>query len=147
MSTSAVMFPVGQDWYAVAAAAVREVVFDPTRTIVPTAPGSLLGVFNLRGEVVPMFDTAALLGVGTLNSTSVVVVVNTARGAAGLVASGAPMVGVVGAEVGPSQLRATLGVHVVDDRIVVMVDIDVLLAPSANVGEPTMADLASGTRA
>jgi purine-binding chemotaxis protein CheW len=129
MTTPAVIFPIGEDRYAVATSAVREVVSDPHPTRLPTAPAVLLGAFNLRGEVIPMFDTAALLGIGTVVDTPVAVVVNTAAGAAALVVSGLPRFVVLENELGPSELRGTLGVYKVGDGIAVMLDIEALLVP------------------
>jgi purine-binding chemotaxis protein CheW len=129
MTTPAVIFPIGEDRYAVATSAVREVVSDPHPTRLPTAPAILLGAFNLRGEVIPMFDTAALLGIGKVTDAPVAVVVNTAAGAAALVVSGLPRFVVLEDEVGPSELRGTLGVYAVGDGIAVMLDIEALLVP------------------
>ena len=66
MTIPAVIFPVGADTYAVAADMVREVVSAPRPTRVPTVASELVGAINLRGEVVPMFDLAALLGIGSV---------------------------------------------------------------------------------
>jgi purine-binding chemotaxis protein CheW len=139
-----VIFPVGRDLYAVAASTVREVVFDPLPTRLPTAPSVLLGAFNLRGEVVPLFDTAALLGIGTLTALSIAVVVNTAAGPGGLVVSGLPKVAMLNDEVGPSELRGTLGVYRVDAGIAVLVDIEALLLPHTNLGASTSTDAVVG---
>ncbi len=140
MPTPAVVFRIGHDQYAVAANTVREVVSDPRPTRLPTAPAVFLGAFNLRGEVVPMFDTAALLGIGKLTDTSIAVVVNTAAGPAGLVVSGLPKVVVLEDEVGPSELRGTLGAYSVDDGIAVLVDMDALLLPHTNLGASAATD-------
>ena len=131
--TPVVMFPIGEDRYAVATSAVREVVSDPRSTRLPTAPDVLIGAFNLRGEVVPMFDTAALLGIGRLTGAPVAVVVSTAAGPAGLVVSGLPKVVVLDDEVGRSALHGTLGIYVVDDGIAVLVDVEALLGPRAGL--------------
>ena len=141
MTTPAVMFPIGEDRYAVAASTVREVVSDPRCTRLPTAPEAILGAFNLRGEVVPMFDTATLLGIGRVTGPPVAVVVNTAVGPAGLVVSGPPKVVVLDHEVGPSELRGTLGVYSVDGGIAVMIDVETLLAPHTGLGGSAMAEV------
>ena len=70
------MMPVGPDWYAIDIARVREVVDAPMLAGMPTAPPTLLGVFNLRGEIVPLFDTAALLGLGSVATGSHAAVVS-----------------------------------------------------------------------
>jgi purine-binding chemotaxis protein CheW len=136
VTTHAVIFPIGEDLYAVAANTVREVVSDPRPTRLPTAPPVFLGAFNLRGEVVPMYDTAALLGIGKLAETPIAVVVNTAAGPAGLVVSGLPKVAVLEAAIGPSELRGTLGVYKVDEGIAVLVDVEALVLPQVNLASP-----------
>ena len=60
----ALLLPVGNDLYAVDMAVAREVVASPEIQPLPTAPATVVGVFNLRGEIVPVFDTAMLLGLG-----------------------------------------------------------------------------------
>ena len=143
MTTHAVIFPIGADLYAVAAHTVREVVSDPCPTRLPTAPSVFFGAFNLRGEVVPMFDTAALLGVGKLADTSIAVVVNTAAGPAALVVSGLPTVAVLEDAIGPSELQCTLGVYKVDEGIAVLVDIEALLLPHS-LGASALTDAVVG---
>lgn len=127
MTTPAVVFPIGKDRYAVATSIVREVVADPRPTALPTAPAVLLGAFNLRGAVIPFFDTAALLGVGKLIEAPVAVVVNTTAGLAALTAGGLPSYVELGDEVGQSQLRGTGGIYDVDDSVVVMIDVEAML--------------------
>ncbi len=136
MSMSALVFPVGLDRYAAAAANVREVVSGPLITKLPTAPAPLLGVFNLRGEVVPLFDTAALLGLGRVGDTAVgddaiVIVITTAAGPAGLIVSAIPKVALLGEPIGTTDLRCTLGAFAVDDGIAVLVDLESLLDTGA----------------
>jgi purine-binding chemotaxis protein CheW len=127
MTTPAVMFPIGEDRYAVSTSTVREVVSHPTLTRLPTAPTALVGAFNLRGEVVPMFDTAVLLGIGHVTGTPVVVVVNTTAGPAALVVSGLPRFVVLEAELGPSELRGTRGVYAVEEGVAVLLDVEAML--------------------
>jgi purine-binding chemotaxis protein CheW len=144
VKTSAVIFPIGEDLYAVDAITVREVVADPQPTRLPTAPSVFFGVFNLRGEVVPMLDTAALLGIGTLAEASIAVVVNTAAGPAALVVSGLPKFAVLDHAIGPSELRGTLGVYKVEEGIAVLVDIEALLLPHTNLGASALTDAVVG---
>ena len=49
----AVLMPVGAELYAVPMESVREVVADPPITTLATAPPLVLGLFNLRGQIVP----------------------------------------------------------------------------------------------
>jgi purine-binding chemotaxis protein CheW len=49
-------FALTSETYAVPVALLREIVKVPTLTEVPRAPASLLGVMDLRGEVMPVYD-------------------------------------------------------------------------------------------
>jgi len=51
---------------------------------VPTAPPVVLGLANVRGTVVPVLDTGLLLDDGPIGEAPFVLVVDTARGPAGL---------------------------------------------------------------
>lgn len=123
----ALLIPVGEDVYALDAASVREVVGEPVATRVPMTPPWMLGIFNLRGEVVPLFDTAAMIGIGRTPSVSFVAVVTTSGGPAGLVVSGLPKVAVLTEQAGPSDLRATRGLYLIDDGVAVLIDVEAML--------------------
>jgi purine-binding chemotaxis protein CheW len=140
----ALLIPVGDDLYALEAAVVREVVVQPVPTRVPTAPAVLLGLFNLRGEVVPMFDTAAVIGVGRIPIAAFAVVVATSVGLACLVTSGMPKVVQLEDHVGPSELRGTLGAYVFADGVAVLLDVDALLV--AHTGGTGSADVLGSAR-
>ena len=124
----AVLLPVGADAYALPVEWVRQVVAAPPVTPLVTAPPMVLGLFNLRGEIVPLLDTAALLGVGTVDAVECAVVVNTPQGPAGLATTGTPERVVLGTAAAASELPGTAGVFNVDGRIVVLIDPVVLLA-------------------
>ena len=134
------MFPIGEDRYAVATSVVREVVIDPLPTRLPTAPATVLGAFNLRGEVVPMFDTAELLGIGRVVGTPAAVVINTTAGPAALVVSDLPRFVVLDSEVGPSELRGTAGIFSVDGDVVVMLDVEAILELRVSTNGLALAD-------
>lgn len=142
--TSAVVFPIGRDQYAVAGDTVGEVVSEVRPTRVPTAPLVYLGVFNLRGEVVPVFDTAALLGFtgldyNPLGRGGVAIVVRLPAGQAGLMVSALPKMETLGAPVGRSELRGTSGAFDVADGVAVLLDVEALLLP--HIGSAVGADL------
>lgn len=86
-----VVLPVVDEWYAVEVTVTREVVAVPAVTVLPTAPDEVVGLVRVRGAVLPLFDTAALLG-GTPRTAPAeyAVVVETGRGAAALTVSGLP---------------------------------------------------------
>ena len=129
----ALLLPVGPEWYAVETTSVREVVSAPLVVSLPTAPATVLGVFNLRGEIVPLFDTAALLGVGAYTDHPFVTVVDTALGPAGLNATGVPEAAVLTEQASAAELPGAVGVYAHDGRLVVLVEPEMLLAP-ARVG-------------
>jgi purine-binding chemotaxis protein CheW len=126
------LLPVGADWYALELTAVREVVVGGALEPLPGAPPATRGLMNLRGVVLPVLDTAALLGIERPSpgaGSPHVVVVESARGPAGLTASAVPQTGVLGDGAGRSELPAGRGRYAVGDDVAVLVDLETLLAP------------------
>ena len=126
----ALLLPIGPEWYAVDTAWAREVVAEPSVVPLPTAPPSVLGVFNLRGDIVPLFDAGALLGVGASTDHHFAVVVGTALGLAALAVHAVPEVAELGEPTGSSDLPGGLSTHPVGDRLAVLVDVEAMLAPA-----------------
>ncbi len=58
-----VLFSLASETYALEARLVREVARFREFAVVPFAPEALVGVTNLRGEVMPVYDLRPLLGV------------------------------------------------------------------------------------
>ena len=81
---------MGRDWYALPPVALQEVVAGPVVTDVPMAPATVRGLFNVRGQIVPLLDTGALLGLEQTAASPFAVVVHTAHGPAGLSVTGMP---------------------------------------------------------
>jgi purine-binding chemotaxis protein CheW len=65
-----VVFRLGAQHYAVDVHAVREIVRPPTLVSVPHGPPTLVGMANLRGAVVAVFDAAALIDGGAVASSA-----------------------------------------------------------------------------
>jgi chemotaxis signal transduction protein len=86
----AIVLPIGADRYGIELTDVREVVPEPRLTPVPGAPAGVLGVVNLRGEVVPVLDTAQLLGLAPLGRLAFAVIAELDAGLAGLAIDGEP---------------------------------------------------------
>jgi purine-binding chemotaxis protein CheW len=124
-----VLLPVGAEWYAVPVEWVREVVAAPSVAPLVTAPAIVLGLLNLRGQIVPLFDTAALLGVGTVRSATFAAVLQTPHGQAGLATTALPQRAVLGAATRPSELPCTNGLYHLDRRVIVLLDLAALLTP------------------
>jgi purine-binding chemotaxis protein CheW len=142
-TVQALLLPVGDDLYALPVDWVREVVAAPIVTRLVTAPSIVLGLFNLRGHIVALFDTAALLGLGQIRTTAFAVVVSFPQGPAGLATTGLPQRGVIGAPAGESELPGTSGRYQVDQRIAVLLDPISLLASERVGGSEFHNDLAA----
>jgi purine-binding chemotaxis protein CheW len=126
----ALLVCVGDELFAVPIAVAREVVVAPTIAALPTVSATVAGVFNLRGEVVPLFDTAMLLGLGTIPSVEYVAVVETELGPAGLAMTKVGESVELGESIGTTDTPGTVGSYALDTRVVVMIDVGTLLAPA-----------------
>ena len=84
------LLPVDQELYSLPMEFLREVIATPRITPVPTAPATILGLVNVRGEIVPLFDVAALLGTGHISSALFAVVIEVEGGRAALATSEVP---------------------------------------------------------
>lgn len=132
----AVLVPVGSDWHLLDLCHVREAVAEPRVTELPTSPRPVLGVFNLRGEIIPLLDPLALLRLGRLSSPEVsfAIVVDSAYGPAGIAATGVAETVTLGEPVGASENRGALASYAIGFRVATLLDIEALLVP-AYVGE------------
>jgi len=81
--------PIGGGTWALALDAAREVVAVGDPVPLPAAPAGLLGLVNLRGEVLPLFDGGLAVGGRATGVTGTAVVVLLAAGAAALAVDGA----------------------------------------------------------
>jgi purine-binding chemotaxis protein CheW len=142
----AVVLPIGDDLYALPVEWVQQVVAAPSVTALVTAPSLVIGLFNLRGEIVPLLDTAALLGMGTVGSTGPVafaVVLHGTDGPAALAATAVPERISLDRPSSPSALPGTNGTFQVQGRIVVLLDPAVLMASERLGGDMASAPVAS----
>jgi purine-binding chemotaxis protein CheW len=122
-----VVIPVGADLYAVPVDWVREVVAGPVVTPLVTAPPIVLGLFNLRGDIIPLLDTAGLLGLGRIDGAPFAVVLRNDQGLAGLAATAFPRRAQLDTPTGLSELAGTAGTYKVGDQAVVLLDPEALL--------------------
>ena len=129
----ALLLHIGADAYAVPMHAAREVLDAPSLTELPTSPPSVLGLCNLRGEIVPVFDTGVLLGLGPLPSFTSVAIVETELGPAGLATTDRGESVELGDAVGVTEGPGTAGAFAVESGLAVLVDVEALLTP-ARVG-------------
>jgi len=79
-------FDIGGQGYAVSITAVREIRGWTEPSGMPEAEPHVMGVINLRGEVLPLLDLAAKLGLDTpeINERSVIIVVEAGDQTVGL---------------------------------------------------------------
>jgi purine-binding chemotaxis protein CheW len=124
------LLPVGDEIYAIDLAKLRSVVGDPEVFAVPTAPAAILGALNLRGEIVPVLDTARILGVGVLGPVGFAAVVDHPYGTVALAAEGRPETAQLGQPVAAGHLPGTVASYAVGSAVVTLVDPGVLLVPA-----------------
>lgn len=125
-----VLLRVNGERYALAIRAVREVVASPAITPLPTAPAAILGVFNLRGEIVPILDTASLLGLGQITTSAYAVVIDTPLGPVALSTDEVPRAAVLAERAGPSDTPGTLGAYAYAGEPAILIDVETLLVPA-----------------
>lgn len=63
---SLLLFRITDEWYAVEAKDVREIFQDYVVTPVPCVPEYVLGVVNVRGEILSVTDPALMMGLGSV---------------------------------------------------------------------------------
>ncbi len=61
------LFRLGEEWYAVKVEDVREIHQEYHITPIPCVPDFILGVINIRGEIISVTDIARLMGVGSIS--------------------------------------------------------------------------------
>lgn len=64
-----VTFVAGEQSFCIEITQIREIRRWSPVTILPHSPDHVLGVMNLRGAVIPIFDLAAKLGLGRITPT------------------------------------------------------------------------------
>jgi purine-binding chemotaxis protein CheW len=134
-------FFLDREEYGVDVRQVQEIRRVAEITAVPRAPASVRGVINLRGRVLPVIDLKRKLGRGEVGggSRARIVVVRANERLVGLLVDGATRVLKVRAssiepapaEVADQAADYIRGVAKLDDRLVILVDIERLLAHEA----------------
>ena len=124
----ALLIPLGDEWYAVEAERVKVVIAEPRPTRLPGSSPGVLGVINLRGEIVPLVDTATLLGVEVAGTAAFAVVVHSPDGPFALTATTMPEVVTLDDAVGNSALPGSTSRYRFGSRLVVVLDIHGILS-------------------
>ena len=118
------MFGVNAAFFAVPMATVHHVLRHPVLTTIPLSPTGLLGVVNVRGEIVPLLDTGVLTGTGPLNQSPFAVLVSGQKDMVAIAAEELPIAADFEEPVGPGTRPGELGVYSSGGRLVVLIDID-----------------------
>jgi purine-binding chemotaxis protein CheW len=134
-------FQVGRETYGVSITSLHEIVRVPEITAVPDAPDYLEGVINLRGKIVSVMDLRKRFGEKhrALNKQNRILVVEHSGRLAGLIVDSASEVLKIAAEdVEPAPavfqdggLNCVTGLAKVKGRLVVLLDVNKLLAPGS----------------
>jgi purine-binding chemotaxis protein CheW len=130
VSPLAITLSLEGERYALDITAAREIVPAPAIRSLPGAPATVLGLFNLRGDVIPLFDTAALAGAGSLREWTHAVVVETTAGIAALAARGVPETVALTDPVTPSEAPWIEATYALDRSLIPLLDTAALLAPA-----------------
>ena len=118
------MFGVNAAFFAVPMETVHQVLRHPVLITIPLSPTGLLGVVNVRGEIVPLLDTGVLTGTGPLNQSPFAVLVSGQKDMVALAAEELPIAADFDEPVGPGTRPGELGVYSSGGRLVVLIDID-----------------------
>ena len=122
-----IVLPLGEEHYAFALDAVLQVISAPRVSRLPVVDASLLGLVNVRGEIVPLFDLAVLTGTGNRGASDFAILVATSQGPAAL------GVGVMPESAEVDEAAASEGpvdepkVYPVNGRLVTLLEIEILL--------------------
>src|ERR1700722_16701007 len=138
-------FRVGRETYGVPITSLHEIVRVPEITAVPDAPDYLEGVINLRGKIVSVMDLRKRFGdkQATLKKHNRILVVEHSGKLAGLIVDSATEVlKIPAADVEPPPaafqeggLNCVTGLGKVAGRLIVLLDMNKLLAPASLLQE------------
>ncbi len=123
MSTVKVTVRIGAELYALPVEAVLEVAEIGKLTPVPGAPAGTLGMQNLRGSALPVFELATLLGLAGEGPPGLLVVAEEGRRRAGLAIDEVHDVGELPATSEESDHALLLGAALTDSGLVGVLDL------------------------
>ena len=133
-----ISFTVGGEEYGLDLLRVKEVIRITQITWLPKAPSCVKGIINLRGEVIPIIDLRERFGLAQQESTALtrVIVVEVEGRPVGMVVDSASQVVRVPADqfdepprvMGRGTQEFISAVGKVDERLVIMIDVDRILS-------------------
>ena len=128
MTASYLLVRVADEEYALPVESVREVARDGHLAPVPGAPSVVLGVRNLRGQVMPVINLAGVLGLASEGNAPCVAVVEHAGRIAAFAVDGLRGVAPLEGELEPAEGRFLAGAALEGDVLVGVVAVDEILA-------------------
>jgi purine-binding chemotaxis protein CheW len=138
MTQQLVVFALGQEEYALPIQQVQEIIRYSEPRAVSSAEPWIRGVISLRGKIVPVFDLGLRIGVhAEPGDDQKIVIIETVSGTAGVVVDEVEEVLTVDAdqldEVPGAGSDAIDAIAKIDDRLVVLLNPDRLLAKAGDV--------------
>ncbi|WP_235953294.1 chemotaxis protein CheW [Noviherbaspirillum galbum] len=136
-------FKLGQEEYGLNILKVQEIRGYESVTRIANAPDYIMGVVNLRGIIVPIVDMRVRFNIGTpsYDDFTVVIILNIAGRVIGMVVdSVSDVVTLASEQIKPAPEMGTalntdylIGLGTIDDRMLILVDIDRLMS-GAEIG-------------
>jgi purine-binding chemotaxis protein CheW len=127
---------VGGEHYALPVAGVLEVAPMGEISPVPGAPRPVLGVRNLRGQVLPVVDLGAVLGVAAGGGHSRILVAESGSRRAGLAVESVLGVAELPEPTTPAESGCLVGAALVDGDLVGVVDLEATLRVAGGESGP-----------
>ena len=121
------MLPLGGEHYGFALSSVQQVISGPRVTHLPAAEPSLLGLINVRGEIVPLFDLAVLTGAGEAGAAGFAILVETSQGPAALGVAVMPESAELDEAAGSEGVPEEARVYPVEGHLVTLLEVEILL--------------------
>lgn len=139
-----ISFRVAEEEFAIDIMAVREIKGWTETTALPNQPEYLLGVLNLRGTIVPIFDLRCRFGMGLTTATRmhVVIIVSVLNRTVGLLVDAvSDILTVNSTDIRPipdvdrasGDSQFLTGIITVNDGMVVLLALEALFDPSATL--------------
>ena len=125
--TRVLVLAANDAYFAVPMERVHQVLRHPLVTRIPLSPAGLIGVVNVRGEIVPLLDTAVLTGTGTLDEPPFAVLVSGGEDMVALAAQELPTAADFDEPVGAGAQPGEVGVYSNGGRLVVLIDVEELV--------------------
>jgi chemotaxis signal transduction protein len=123
MSTVHVRVGLGTETYALPVDSVTETAIVDGLAPLPGSPSSVVGVCNLRGELLPVFDLAGVLGLPPSENGGRMVVLEHSKQRAGLVVDAVHDVGPLGGPTEEVESDLLAGAVLDDGALVGVVDV------------------------